>query len=431
MEDLALVGGAHPIAYYNYVIGPRGYHHDGVTYLAYQAGGADRYLDPLVVAYDHDEGTLTGPVRVGSNPLSAVDDSHGNPALIVDDSGYVHVIYGGHGSYRGEQRHAVSTRPGSIESWNHLDAVPAETTYPQLITLDDGRIVLFQRGPGANHGADWTYQISSDDGRTFSEPTRLLAGWMDGGGVVPDGPYGRQYGDSWYLNVQRCRDAAPAPIAITAVYHACGGPTDAWDGSSVATDAEHLSRYNQYYLEVGSDMTVTGADGTDLSNRLPLTKSEMDDHALIHDSGVTTCQNAAFVDYAPDGTPHCYFGLGVPGDGRAARYAVRSATAWSVLDAPVYQLGDSINHYQAVTATESESAVRLWAGHEVHRTTDGGRSWTSRRIAEKPIGLPTRIPVPNAHPNARFVGAEGAHDGRDESDVGIYLYGDTGFVTPE
>jgi len=93
--------------------------------------------------------------------------------MIIDNEGYIHVFFGGHGGLRelhgdnplgnhhyGENKHVVSKRPLDITEWEELDTIPPFGTYNQVVKMDNGDMYLFYRH-GA-HRSDWVYHKSTE-----------------------------------------------------------------------------------------------------------------------------------------------------------------------------------------------------------------------------------------------------------------------------
>ncbi len=429
VSDPFLTKFAHPIPFYSDLNKPSAYHSDGRTYVGFHGSG-DRWLDPLIVAFDHATETLTGPIKIADNPLASADDAHGYPAIMVDDIGYIHAIYGGHGPWNGgEQRHSVTTEPGNISEWEHLDNLPSATTYPQWIKLDDGTLFLFQRGPSSEfgHGADWTYMRSTDHGRNFEEPVAFMAGWGQSGEIRTDGPYGSKWGDSWYLNIQRSRHPNRPPISITGTYHACGrfGDNGEDHADTLRVEEDWLSKYNQYYLEMAGDGRFTAVDGTDVTAKLPITKPTVDENLLILDTGSKGPVESGYIDHSREGHPHCSFSFGSIGNGeRRSVYSIWSDNEWSIKDGP----------HGAIRI--QDDLIDVLRGQWIMRSTTGGSTWEHSQVTSAPVRNPQR--VRNPHPDASFVLAENpeidwttAPDERDfegEGSFGVAIYGDSGFL---
>lgn len=163
---------------------PSGEYHNGVTYVAYQGP----LEDPYVAAYNHKTKTWSGPVKAGVSIMgktpSVKIDNHGKPAMIIDEQGYIHLVFGGHGglprhgsnplgnTHGGKQIHVVSKKPRDISGWEVLDNISPFGTYNQFVKMDNGDLYLFYRH-GA-HKSNWVYQKSTDNGRSFAKPVSIL-----------------------------------------------------------------------------------------------------------------------------------------------------------------------------------------------------------------------------------------------------------------
>ena len=171
-----------------YIQQPCAEYYKGVTYVAFQGSHEDAY----VCSYNHDKQQWTGPIRAGVSMMGKTPDpvdndqvdNHGRPALVVDNEGYIHLCFGGHGGYewlgenqfgrpgKGKQTHVVSKRPEDISEWKELEDVSPFGTYNQFIKMDNGDIYLFYRH--GSHKSDWVYQKSTDNGRTFEKEVPVL-----------------------------------------------------------------------------------------------------------------------------------------------------------------------------------------------------------------------------------------------------------------
>lgn len=129
--------------------------------------------DPFATYYDHEAGEFGPEVRVGRNPIPD-DDTHGAPALTVDDDGYLHVFYGVHND---PLSYAKSESPYDASAWESMgrpvvdagDEIHAseywETdrallsvpggTYTFPLTYQNDIYVLYRTGTEPNaHGSD-------------------------------------------------------------------------------------------------------------------------------------------------------------------------------------------------------------------------------------------------------------------------------------
>ena len=138
------------------------------VYIAYQ--GPD--YDPYIFYYDVTNGTISSSVKVGDNPTANVrwGDAHGAPTLWIDPDGYIHVLYGGHGT---AIKHSKSTNPHDISSWTLLSDFSSKGTYPHQV-VNGSNVYVFYR----HDDVRW-YKKSTDGGNTFGGDIQ----WCSTGGV--------------------------------------------------------------------------------------------------------------------------------------------------------------------------------------------------------------------------------------------------------
>lgn len=129
----------------------------------------------------------------------------------------------------GKNAHAVLKKPLDISSWETLDNISPFGTYNQFVKMDNGDIYLFYRH-GA-HRSDWVYQISTDNGRTFSDPISFLKHKRrDDQAAV----------DSWYPWITK-RNGDELMVVFD--YHLCS------DNVKGEKKKRHVpKRYNVYYM---------------------------------------------------------------------------------------------------------------------------------------------------------------------------------------
>lgn len=258
---------------------PAGEHLNGVTYVAYQGP----LEDPYVAAYDHINDKWFGPFKAGSSALGKDPtkkiDSHGKPTLIIDNEGYIHVFYGGHGGVKeihgknplggyhsGENKHAVTSKPYDISSWQDLDNVSPFGTYNQAIKTDNGDIYIFSRH-GA-HRSNWVYEKSIDNGRTFAEPVSFLMHKRRDDGIGSD---------SWYAYVSK---GLNNEIVIGFDYHYC------WDREAPRNNrgGHSTERKNLYFVKFDTiNDSWSNIHNEKLS--IPINKEVADQKALAVDTG--------------------------------------------------------------------------------------------------------------------------------------------------
>ena len=276
---------------------PAGEHINGVTYVSYQGPNED----PYVAAYNHKTKTWTGPFQAGTSilgkDLTKKIDSHGKPTMIIDDAGYIHIFYGGHGGVKalhgenpigdvhsGENRHAVSENPYDITSWRDLNNVTPFGTYNQAIKMDNGDIYLFYRH-GA-HRSDWVYQKSTDNGLTFGDPVSYLKTKRRNDSIGTD---------SWYASVSKGQGDE---IVMGFDYHYC------WDrGAPRNNRGGHSTERKNLYFAKFDTKTGLWTNIKDETLSLPITKEVADEKALAVDTGdMWTFGGITKVDAS--GTPH-------------------------------------------------------------------------------------------------------------------------------
>lgn len=394
--------------WYRYHVSPHAMYQDGKTFITFHGGGAD-YLDPLILSYEHATGKVFGPIKVGDNPLSALNDEHGNPALIVDNKGYIHVFYGGHG-HIGRMMHAVSQKPGDIQAWKHLDNINPKATYPQLFRMSNGTFYYFYRK--GNHRDDWVYVTSSDNGLSFGQETSVIqAGTKRLDRIYFD----NIYYDSWYSVFWR--DQFDTIHHITR-YHACA--------DDYRTPYHLERRLNVYYMKLPPKSNAW----TDLVGRkikTPLTREAVDACCRVFQSnpskGEGKIGKIVLGGFAIDRNkqPHFIFGFGKGSLGRIDRkwkLAIGNSkdNKWELLNLP--------NGGQLTI--DNEGTFRLWSSN-IKSSIDRGKTWKkSTNIAK---GFSGASLVVNGLDSAKIVGFDHRHEATDIMRRKVYLWGNEGFIS--
>lgn len=160
------------------------------TFLAYLGPGRTLYATYL----DHATGAWADRVLVEAYPIDSEDD-HGAPVMVIDASGYLHIVFGAHG---GLFRYAKSTAPRSIAAWTtrNLSEIPGGT-YPPMAVMADGSIAMIYR-TGSSHGSTYPNhefgQIvrSTDGGSTFVEQVA--------GGIINLNAYSADAAEDFYIS---------------------------------------------------------------------------------------------------------------------------------------------------------------------------------------------------------------------------------------
>lgn len=411
-----LTGG---VAWYTHLNEPHAVLDGRKTYVAFHGAG-EHHLDPLIVSYDHTTGEIEGPVKVAENPLAEHNDSHGNPVVLVDNAGYIHVIFGGHGYYPGGQMtHCISQRPRDIRAWRRLDNIDTTGTYPQLVKTTDGSIHYFYRAENreaGNHRGHWVLASSADHGITFEETLPVL----DGGRRRDERHYvDGLYYDAWYASLYGGPDGT---LHLIAHFHPCAHPF---------RDPHHAQRrFHIYHLQ-----KKPGAqDWTNLAGErltLPLAVEEADARCRVFRSPALkgdAMQQTVLGGFAArgDGTPHILFKTGT---GKWASQNTKWLLAvgdtesgrWTIRETPV---GGHLTF-------EPDGAMRVWSTR-IHDSHDGGRTWTTAaEFSEARLAGITL--VRDGHRTARFI----AHGSRPFTSADgtprrqLYLWGSKGFISGE
>ena len=407
---------------------PAGVYHDGTTYVCYQGP----LEDPYVASYNHETKQWKGPFKAGVSAMGKDPDrkkkidNHGKPSMIIDDEGYIHILFGGHGGmakhgknvlgnyHYGKNVHAVSKKPLDISGWEMLDNISPFGTYNQLVKMDNGDVYLFYRH-GA-HRSNWVYQKSTDNGRTFAAPVSFLKHKRRTDQAAED---------SWYPWITKGQGNE---LIVAFDYHLCR------DGNKRSGGRGHIpQRYNLYYMVFD---TETGAwhnvKGEPLA--VPVTKEEADEKALVaRTPGNWTFQGVA--DLGADGYPHVCVTIGEDvGEKRSAPKNMHhfrwNGTEWLSSENEGLPIGNGdleaksareVSIYMESENEEGFAEIGRWD------SSDGGATFGQADVflTRGNSGFVISSLIENAHPEARVVVAEkpkGTYFRR------MYLLGDGGPV---
>ncbi len=282
---------------------PAGVHVNGVTYVSYQGPNTH----PLVAAYHHKKQSWFGPVQAGFSDLATVFqtrgkiDSHGKPTLLIDDLGYIHIFYGGHGAGAkygknkygggglGRNKHAISKRPYDISEWENLDNVSVFGTYNQAIKMDNGDIYLIYRH-GA-HRSDWVYQKSTDHGRTFDPAVSILKHKQRADIKATD---------SWYIWASKGQGS---DIILSYDYHVC------WLRNEGPKGLGHVTQRHDLYYMVLDTKTQQLRNISNEQLPIPVTREIAEQKTLVARTGDHwTFNGSATLD--KQGNPHLAINIG-------------------------------------------------------------------------------------------------------------------------
>ncbi|EWH10496.1 hypothetical protein DS2_07678 [Catenovulum agarivorans DS-2] len=409
---------------------PAGIHKNGITYVSYQGP----LEDPYVASYNHDSGQWLGPFKAGISELGKDAeqpkkiDNHGKPTMIIDDLGYIHVFFGGHGGdkrhgknplgniHYGGNKHAVSKRPYDITEWEELDNITPFGTYNQAVKMDNGDIYLFYRH-GA-HRSDWVYQKSTDHGRTFGPAVSFLK-HKKRKDIAAD--------DSWYAWVTKGHGD---DIIISYDYHVC------WNHKANNGRGHTTERHNVYYMvfntKTGEWKNVNGK-----ALQLPVTKEAADIHTLVASTGKDwTFNGSAHLD--ENGYPH--IGINI-GKDLGAKTGGPKQTSYFKWTGSQWVGGKPVNTQARLDNTDTRGDFMIKSSNEVSfilgykeqeqailsyfNSTDGGNTFVKGQelLRKQKAGWALTALIENAHPDARMIVAEKP---QGSSWNKVYLIGDNG-----
>lgn len=416
---------------------PAGVFANGVTYVSYQGPKED----PYVAAYNHQSKTWQGPYKAGVSDLGKKSakkfriDNHGKPTMLIDDLGYIHIFYGGHGAGAkygknpygggglGRNKHAVSKRPYDISEWQDLNNVSIFGTYNQAIKMDNGDIYLVYRH-GA-HRSDWVYQKSSDHGRTFEPAVPFLKHKHR-----TDIPAT----DSWYVWASKGQDGE---IILSYDYHVC------WFKGKGPKGLGHVTeRHNLYYMVLD---TKTGILRNIKGDRLaiPVTKEIADKQTLVAKTGDNwTFNGSAHLDNK--GYPHLAINIGKnlgqnTGGPKQTHYFRWNGKNWTA-GIPVNQqakLNNTVTRGDFMLDPKTQQ-VRFLLGYQAQdqgvlasfSSTDNGQSFNKNKelLKRKNASWALSARISNAHPDGQVLVAE-KQPGQHWHN--IYLVGNNGPIKRE
>lgn len=191
-------------------------------YITYQG----HLTDPYVASYNLKTQKWNGAYKAGHSTLSKGErkiDSHGRPIIEVDDQGYIHIVYGGHGGERedglnpfsidtphagGRMTHVVSAKPHDLTSFVVKDDISPFASYTRSYKMGNGDIYFFTRA--GTHKSPWVYYKMKSGSQTFEPPVMIT--WPTPQKSDPINV------DTQYITPLKVSDTE---IVITSLWHAC------------------------------------------------------------------------------------------------------------------------------------------------------------------------------------------------------------------
>ena len=260
-QAIAVIGGRRFHPFYAQVISPHVVRTDDYIYTAFQRFGGQ----PVVMRYDRNRQRWDGPVLASQRSIDHdIYDSHGNPAMYIDQQGRVQLFFGSHG--RVGNRRVRMARPHDLASWQPLADAGERATYPQVFATADGRVRLFYRAGG--HPDPWVMQVSEDDGQTFGEATKVIEMRLD-----PSHRWAAAY-----VHFTPSHDGK----TVHAIWNYKEDDRSKWPEQwNDLTEAVY--RFNAYHIQMGEDGVWRNAAGEAV--KLPVSKREADAKCRVFDSG--------------------------------------------------------------------------------------------------------------------------------------------------
>jgi len=129
-------------------------------------------FEPWIIAYNHTSNSWTDSYSIDP-AFSKVDDQkdHFYPSMWVNDSGYIHVIYGAH---NGDYEKAHSTNPYDITSWTLDSDISGSYCYSQPLWSSSGDLYVWLTNyDGAQR--EVSYRLSTDGGNSFGSENLKIA----------------------------------------------------------------------------------------------------------------------------------------------------------------------------------------------------------------------------------------------------------------
>lgn len=382
------------------------------TFVTY--AGTD--LSAYAAYYDHTLSAWSEIYLVGTSS-SALRDSHGSPTMLVDSSGYIHIMYGTHG---GPVSYKKSTNPYDISSWTAMSS-PANLTYPELLQFSDGTIYLFYRNGGI-HLSDMGYKTSADGGATWSSFNTVVSNTSP------------TYAYYWYV-----RKGVGDTIHIGMIWK------DENNSKGAAGD-EATHRYNIYYFKYDGTKWVNGA-GTDLTAIIPLDHTDLDtagNNIILYNSGTVKCQ-IPVVEVDSNDYPYIFFTAG-----NLLSYTNKliywTGAAWTTKTCTGLNCSNmfnmcalQINSTSSLTGYITGANSRVSCGDattkfrggdfEVWDSTDTGTTWIRRdsiTSLSRELAYPTV--VKNGTAQLRVFFCENLCATTVDYTAKVYAYGDSGLV---
>ena len=134
------------------------------TYFVYIADT----FEHRILYYDHDTKTWSSSVKIAD---CIEDDLHENPAMTIDNDGYIYVFYNDHDNMRMKK----SSNPEDITSWDSaIDPTDGYGTYPKTFVDSSNTIYLLHMHHIGNSPDTLVLTKSTDGGSTWSTEDLII-----------------------------------------------------------------------------------------------------------------------------------------------------------------------------------------------------------------------------------------------------------------
>lgn len=393
---------------WNSVFGPQALYyaaHDK-TYIVWQMVGTDGNKGVHICYYDHATALWSDRYRVGSFALT--DDDHGSPALAIDSSGYLYVLFGSHNN---EQRVSISTNANDITEWTQFANVSGTHTYPKAHVI--GSTLYFMN-------RDW-------DGFTTTGPLQVMSGTISGGSVT----LGSAKTIATFDTDSRFYQGTSIVIGTDIHFIAT---------RANQADTERKGIYYYRYDTVTGAMKNFDASVSVASGSLPVTLTQADASFRIYDHGASDGE-VPCLEFDSNGDAHVIFAVGV--NGVTTSYDVMhmflSSGVWST-PTLVTQMKDLsvfgfVNSYALVPGASGK--MELWlndnARNMIRCRMNASKIWGGQEIiiSRGSYDFEAVATVRDAQPELRVIFAETIRPTTDTSAafLRMFVYGDSGTIS--
>jgi hypothetical protein len=293
---------------------PQSLYYKGLAYIVYNGGakttnpGRREHAYPHIVTYNPQTRELSKPIKLSEK---GGNDQHNTPVIWIDKDEYIHILYGCHNAK--PYTHIVSKQPGeigtSINDWNKLPDFTDAISYPTVYNISGGRQLIYYRGEG--HRSNWKYQITNDNGVTWTDPFIVTDLNNAEDLKITDETTKEEHRfideTSSYQSVCLSKDGKFLHVAFSFYDDNKKSLPEKFINKRYGTDHNLGIKYNLYYVKVDlSNIEVRNYEGNLLTT--PMDLAYADAHCRIWDTDERGSGKPAFVNEDENGDPtfiHC------------------------------------------------------------------------------------------------------------------------------